>query len=80
MEPFRSITCVRGPYANLCSFLIFQATLTAPSNSGGGDGGSSTSESSLGSSSGYGSQSTVRMDEQNQQQNSTLHEGNFDRE
>ena len=27
----------------------------------GGDGGSSTSESSLGSSSGYGSQSTVRV-------------------
>lgn len=34
-----------------------------------GDGGSSTSESSLGSSSGYGSQSTVRLEEQQQQPN-----------
>ena len=33
-----------------------------------GDGGSSSSESSLGSSSGYGSQNTVRIEEQHQQQ------------
>ena len=34
----------------------------------GGDGSSSTSESSLGSSSGYGSQNTVRLPEDNNQQ------------
>ena len=37
----------------------------------GGDGSSSTSESSLGSSSGYGSQNTVRP-EDNQQQNQNI--------
>ena len=45
-EPSGSRKLIESP------FFPFQA---------GGDGGSSTSESSLGSSSGYGSQSTVRV-------------------
>jgi hypothetical protein len=41
-----------------------------------GDGGSSTSDSSIGSSSGYGSQSTVRVEEQHQHvNNQSLTEG-----
>ena len=38
----------------------------------GGDGGSSTSESSLGSSSGYGSQNTVRPEDMNHSHHPTL--------
>ena len=40
----------------------------------GGDGSSSTSESSLGSSSGYGSQNTVRLPEDNNQQLNNSHQ------
>merc|ERR1719433_2276993 len=64
------------PYSNTAA-ITHSHIDTHPSNSvslknsisqAGGDGSSSTSESSLGSSSGYGSQNTVRLPEDNNQQ------------
>jgi len=70
------------PYSNTAA-ITHSHIDTHPSNSvslknsisqAGGDGSSSTSESSLGSSSGYGSQNTVRLPEDNNQQLNNSHQ------